>query len=119
MLKLLEALKYFKDSAKYKTIVNEIEVLNAGGCHKQAKELLESLPDERTLLAEMYEKLKGKSVSKTLERIGQADATKLEEGKGYSSLMTHCFIEMEQGGVEYKMLIHRLYEKLGAIIYES
>lgn len=119
MLKLSEVLKYFKDSVRYKGIVNEVEVLTAGGCHSQAKELLQSFPDERTLLADLYVKLKGKSVSKTLERIGKDDVTKLEEAKGYSSLMTHCFIEMEQGHTEYKLLVHRLYEKLGAIIYES
>ena len=73
------------------------------------------LPSAKELLAELVEKLKGKSVHKTLERAKRNGSKGLVELKALSSLMTHAAIECEQGRLEYRLLIPLLLERINDV----
>jgi len=89
------------------------------GKYKACWEMCSRLPTKESLLIQLIEKLKGKSIYKTLKKIHKDESvgacTKL---KGLSSLITHTVIEMENGGKEYGLLLPSLVEKIQALLYE-
>lgn len=83
------------------------------------KRALAELPSREQLLEALVQKLKKKSVYKTLKRIQEGKAGNgIGALKGLSSLLTHCIIECEHGAIEYKILIPLLVEKIGEISYD-
>jgi len=124
--RLVEARKYF-DKAEYLVIVERAEYLFQTHQNKLCEEELDKLPNSAKLLEQLVEKLgpqkgrpKGKSVYKTLKLIqeGKMDDN-LVTAKGISSLLTHVFIEIEQGNSEYKLLVPKIIEKLNEVIYNT
>jgi len=115
--RLQEAEKYFTKD-EYKTIVNLARALYERGQFDLCETTLSKLSTKEQLLKRLVEKLKEKSVYKTLKKIqeGQVD-NDLVTAKGLSSLLTHAIIEIEQGNTEYKMLIPSILEKLNDVIY--
>lgn len=84
----------------------------------KAEELLSKLPNRGDLYQEMLDKLKGKSVWRTLREMVKGEVKKSSTSlKGLFSLGTHISIEIERGNTEYKMLLFPLYEKIGSIIF--
>lgn len=79
---------------------------------------LGKLPSPVTLLAELLEKLKSKSVYKTLDKIAKGVCeSDLENLKGLFSLGTHIVIEMDKGSLEYTLLLNDVYEKIGRCLF--
>lgn len=118
--KLTEAKKYFTKKEYADTVELAEELFERGQfdlCEKQ----LEKLPGNVELLGRLVEKLKGKSVYKSLKLIqeGKAVENSLTTAKGLSSLLTHIIIECEHGNNEYKVLISNIIEKLNEIIYNT
>jgi len=115
--KLLEAEKYFTKS-EYKAITGLSRELFERGQFDLCEIELGKLPTKEQLLRSLVEKLKEKSVYKTLRKIqeGQVD-NDLVTAKGLSSLLTHAIIEVEQGNTENKMLIPSILEKLNDTMY--
>ena len=111
-----EAEKYFSGS-------NPIEVRNvkrayAKGDLKKVLEGLKKLPTKEDLLRSLFERLKGKSVYKTLSKILKEEKVEIEtELKGLFSLGTHIVIECEKGKTQYEVLLPYVYERLGAVLF--
>ena len=81
---------------------------------------LDKLPSTGVLLERLVEKLKGKSVSKTLRKIQEGKTEdNLITAKGLSSLLTHIFIECEKGNTEYRILVPSIIEKLNEVVYNT
>lgn len=86
---------------------------------KGAQIILRTLPTDDQLLAQLVEKLKGKSVATTLERIRTGKVTgELTAMKGLSSLLTHVLIECEKGATEFRKLIPVILESLNTSGYK-
>lgn len=118
-LSFVVAQKFFAGSPRYGKIISEAVQCDAVGMHTKAKILLESLPSERQLITELITKMAGKSVAKTLIKLAKEESVPVVEMlKGWSSFMTHVAIEIEHGNTEYRMLLGRLYEKIGSLIGE-
>jgi hypothetical protein len=113
--KLNEAELYFGNT-KYKKIVREASRQFHKGEMGLCLVHLGRLPSDGELLAELVNKLKGKSVYKTLERSKKVN-DKFTDMKGLSSLFTHCIIECQQGHLEYQKLIPLLLDKLNDLSY--
>jgi len=115
--RLVEADKYFS-SEKYKPTVDLAKKLFETGELDLCVKELEKLPTRSDLLKELIEKLRGKSVYKTLTKIQEEkidnDLTTL---KGLFSLGTHIVIECEHGNKAYGMLIPGILEKISEIAY--
>jgi len=73
---------------------------------------------EKILLQNLLEKLKGKPVYATFQKILAGETNPYVKMKGYSSLLTWSVIECEHGHTEYSVLCHMLYEKIGEILLE-
>jgi len=116
--KLTEAEKYFITKEYVDTVELARELFERGQfdlCEKQ----LAKLPSRAELLDQLVEKLKGKSVYKTLKRIQEGKAGVDWAGlKGLMSLGTHIMIECEHGNTEYRILLPNLLEKISEMIYE-
>jgi len=114
--KLLEAEKYFKDT-EYQSIVELASSQYYMNLHK-CEETLRNLPTREQLLGDLVEKLKGKSVYKTLKKIQEGCPEKSYTTlKGLTSLLTHILIEAEQGGTKFKILIPLVLEKINEMSY--
>lgn len=122
--------KYFTGT-KYQAIVTAADVcldklIESEGTDlyeskiKRVKEILEQLPTKEILLKSLVEKLKGKSVYRTLKKIEEG---KISTGpdflKGLFSLGTHVSIEVAAGHKEYRILYPVIYEKLGEVLYNE
>lgn len=117
--RIRKAEKYFTKK-EYAVIVERAVYLFQTHQDKLCEEELNKLPSSAQLLQQLVEKLKGKSVAKTLRKIQEG---KLENdlltAKGLSSLLTHVVIECEHGNNEYKVLIPNIIEKLNEVIYNA
>jgi hypothetical protein len=86
--------------------------------YEEVEKELAKLPTEEQLLNELVLKLKNKSVFKTIVQIQEGkvkhNATYM---KALFSLGTHAAIEIEKGHAEYRMLVTRIYEKIGEVVY--
>jgi hypothetical protein len=115
--KLLEAEKYFA-KGEYKAITGLSRELFERGQFDLCEIELGKLPTKEQLLRSLVEKLKEKSVYKTLRKIqeGQVD-NDLITLKGLLSLGTHIVIECEHGNREYGILLPTLLEKSCEVAY--
>ena len=118
--KIRKAEKYFT-AKEYTAIVELARELFERGQFDLCEKELKKLPTDAKLLGKLVEKLKGKSVYKTLKLIqeGKAVENSLTTAKGLSSLLTHIIIEVELGNNEYKVLVPSIIEKLNEIIYST
>ena len=111
------ATKYFTGT-KYQPVLSEILRSFSVGDKAQLNSGLERLPTWETLLNELVEKVKGKSVYKTVKRISEGvEVSPWEKTKGLFSLGTHAAIECENGNLEFKLVVDKIYENLGRVIY--
>ena len=98
---------------------NEAKALLLERNESKQKAMLEKLPNTEKLLAELVEKLKGKSVYSTIKKIsaneGLDDFTTL---KGLSSLFTHCVIECQKDNKEFRCLFPIILEKINELVYK-
>lgn len=117
--KLLAVAERFFTSPEYAATVNEARGFWVEGRAYLAANALAKLPTAEKLLDRLIEKLKGKSVEKTLKAIreGKAADNPVVEMMGLSSLLTHVLIEMKQGHREYGVLVPVIFEKMGGRVY--
>lgn len=109
----IQAAKTYFDGTQYQKIVESAQTAVDGGHFKRAVVILSSLPTDEQLLSQLMEKLKGKSVCSTLERIQSGKSVGgYTAMKGLSSLLTHIVIEMEQGHKEFQKLLPVVLHKL-------
>lgn len=115
--RLQEAGKYFTKK-EYADIVERAQYLFEEGQFNSCEKELEKLPNYVQLLETLVEKLRGKSVHKTLRKLQEGKVSDdLLTAKGLSSLLTHVIIEIEKGNNEYKVLVPNILEKLSEISY--
>ena len=115
---LCEADKHFKNS-KHKEIIKEAWILwNSNHSLKSIQQRLNQLPSDKQLVSQLIEKLKGKSVYKTLKRLGKIK-NPMQEAKALSSLLTHAIISVEQGEVQYGKLFPLLLTKINEKVYKA
>lgn len=115
--RLEECKKYFPD-LKYRTLLSLAESYLDHGRFSSCENMLNHLPTKEDLLESLVAKLKGKSVHKTLKQMCEGKNTPpLTCLKGFSSLLTHCVIEMESGHPEYGILLPMLLEKQNELVY--
>jgi len=114
ILRELQRAEMFFSNTQYSHIVQEASRFFQRGETRRCEGQLGRLPSDKELLARLMEKLKGKSVYKTMERVGKKKSDLLTL-KGLSSLLTHTVIECEQGHLEYRRLIPMLLEKINNI----
>jgi hypothetical protein len=114
--RLLIAEKYFLNT-KYDHIVLEASRLYNINSIRTCDEVLNKLPTEKDLLKALLEKLKGKSVFKTLKKIQESkQLTSFTELKGLTSLLTHILIECEKKS-EYKLLVPSILQEINKVTY--
>ena len=117
LAKLTLAEKHFT-SKEFKPIVEAAREAYKLGLEGKCTHELGRLPTAEKLLDALIEKLKGKSVFKTLKQIQEGKTSDaITSMTGLSSLMTHVLIEMKQGRREYGLLIPYIYERLGKMVY--
>ena len=114
---LCEANKFFANTEYEKIVQKAWLQLNSDKSTKPIQETLDRLPSEKQLLAQLIEKLKGKSVHSTLVRLGK-HKNPVKEAKALSSLLTHAIISVEQGETEYLKLFPILLTKINSKVYE-
>lgn len=116
--RLLEAECNFKGTT-YQPIVDRAQEFFNENRVDEAIKVLCQLPSEAELLKNLIEKLKGKSVYKTLKRMDEGKIRSNAEAlKGLFSLGTHIVIECEQGRGEYRALLPVIHERIGELVYE-
>lgn len=117
-MKLLEAEQAFKGT-QYDGIVAKASQLYVAGRLSECLEKLRELPTQSQLLRRLIEKLRGKSVYKTLKRLrnGQ-DERGVLEAIAVTSLLTHVLLEIKAGHGEYRWLAISILEKATDRIYE-
>lgn len=115
--RIRRAEKYFTKK-KYIAIVERAVYLFQTHRNELCEEELNKLPSDVKLLENLIEKLKGKSVAKTLKLIQEGETKDgLLTLKGLLSLGTHIVIECEHGNAEYGILLPKLLEKISEIAY--
>jgi len=117
LIDLNEASKYFSGT-KYQKILDSAQAQWDQGNIAAVRKTLKQLPSEGQLLSQLVEKLKGKSVHKTLERIKKIGESNLTYIKSISSILTHTIIECEKGNLEYRKLIPVLLNRLNKTSFE-
>lgn len=114
--RLQEAFRHFS-SDKYDGIIGGAYKLFVDGKIDECLAELGKLPTKEQLLNRLVEKLKGKSVEKTLLRISNEGVFEGNlTAKGISSLLTHVIIESEKNP-EYLQLVPLVSEELMRILY--
>jgi len=117
--KLTEVEKFYTDT-QYAYLVPAVEACVDAGQYVEAEKLLNRFPTKKELLDSLVEKLKGKSVYRTLKKLSENEvedsSTML---KGLSSLLTHITIEVEKGNKEYRALYPLIYERIGKLLYKG
>ena len=117
LLRSLCRAEAFSNSERHKKNVSEAKRLHKLGKLAECQAILEKLPTDAALLSELVEKLKGKSVYNNIKRISEGKVEdKWELAKGYSSLLTHIFIECQQHRLEYSLLTEYAMQKLFTLI---
>jgi len=119
VLRQIEAASVYFSGTQYGKILEAARRAVDEGKLKGAQVILGTLPTDDQLLAQLVEKLKGKSVATTLERIRKREVTEgFTAMKGLSSLMTHVLIECEKGATEFRKLIPVILESLNTSGYK-
>lgn len=102
---------------KYSSSINEAYNLLNNGSLNEASRVLEKLPTVETLMEELVERLKGKSVYKTVKLIiSEQKVDDVFLAKGLSSLITHAIIEMNSRP-EYLSIVKVLVERLNSVVF--
>ena len=115
---LVLAEKYFTRD-KFRTQVALARKMFATNSFKSCEAIVLTFPTTESLLSKLMEKLKGKSIFRTLKKIHEnKDVGALVKLKGFSSLITHTIIEMEHGKTDYGLLLPMLLEKEQELLYE-
>jgi len=116
-IRLLEAEQAFQGT-KYDSVVNEASQLYGVGKFSACLEKLEELPTEAQLLKDLIEKLKGKSVYKTLKRLANGHGCGgITEAVATTSLLTHILLEIKAGNLEYRKLALSTLERVTDKVY--
>jgi len=103
-------------NTQYESTAKKAWSLYEDGHFDKAHEALKGLPSPEQLLRNLIEKLKGKSVYKTLKRVNEGKATSpAEMVKALSSLLTHAMIEYEDHP-EYRVLAPIIHEKIAELL---
>lgn len=111
--------RYFLDT-EYDEKARRVVELFEQERHVEAEHLARELPSPIDLLGTLLEKLKEKSVYKTLKKISDNTVDSCETSmKGLFSLGTHICIEMEQGHPEYRMILEDVYNRIGAMLFRE
>lgn len=106
-------------SVEYVGPVRKLKKLVEDGFEDDAEVLMDSAFDKSAMMEQLIEKLRGKSVHKTLSRAAKGKcSTALEHVKGLTSLCTHIIIECEHGRNEYRVLLHDVHERIGQLMTE-
>ena len=88
------------------------------GKYQELTRLLDTFPTIESLMNNLLDKLKEKSVYRTLKKICEGkELDKAVALKGLFSLGTHAAIEIEQGRKEYRALLPLIYERIGQLIW--
>lgn len=115
---LLEAQTNFEGTVYQPLVDRAQEYFNQNRVDEAVKVLCE-LPSEAELLKDLIERLKGKSVYKTLKRMDEGKIKNNAEAlKGLFSLGTHIVIECEKGKGEFRSLLPVIHDRIGEMIYE-
>jgi hypothetical protein len=102
---------------KYSKEIDEVYKLFIRGSFNEASNILKKLPTVDSLTEELVERLKGKSVYKTVKLI--TSEQKVDDAflaKGLSSLITHAIIEMKDRP-EYLSVVKVLMERLNSVVF--
>ena len=119
LLELLEYSKKYFSTSRYLPMVEKAELQYRLREYENCHETLCKLPTRKQLFSELTEKLKEKSVYKTLKLIEKKhDLNPATSLKGLFSLATHAMIECEKGNTEYKCLLPQIYEKIGEELFK-
>lgn len=118
-LEQLQRINTYFNFGKYSQYVNEAEVHFNSGNNKLFEQAIKNIPSDSELFKSLIEKLKGKSVYKTLKLVESKSANDITKLKALFSLGTHATIEIEKGNIEYKALLPRIYEKIATIVYNN
>jgi len=110
--------KFYSHNQAITSILNRSIYLLNDGKLDEAQNLVKSVPSNQELLINLINKLKTKSVFKTLKEIHDTQTSNLRKLIGYSSLITHVAIECEHGNFEYAMLLPQLLERQNEICYQ-
>lgn len=117
LFRLSRAEKFFTNTRYESKIVEAVKLYNLGKV-KEANSVLDSLPTAEKLMERLAPKLRGKSVYTTLKKIGRGQIENpVEAMKGLFSLGTHVCIEIENGHLEYRMLLEDIYSRIGKDIF--
>lgn len=110
---------FFLNSSTHSAIASEGVGAFHAGRFAEADQALSKLPTEDELLESQIEMLKEKPVYKTLKKISTNETLSIaEELKGWYSLGTQVCISVEHGKQEYGMLLFRIYERIGKLLYQ-
>jgi len=83
----------------------------------ELQEIVDKYPTSESLFTKLIEKLKDKSVYKTLKKITESQGEDESTLKGLFSLGTHVAIEIEHGSKEYGILLPIIHERIGKIVF--
>jgi len=110
--------RYFSYSPDYSKSVKEARRLFDDCAFSTCSKKLKKIPTVDQLMEQLVERLKGKSVYKTINRIikeGKVDP--IDRIKGLSSLLTHAMIEMHDNP-EYAAVAKVVLERLNSLVYD-
>ena len=98
-------------------MLSDIAEAYNNGMNQVVQDWVDQFPTQDQLMAQLVEKLKGKSVYHTLKAISEGKVDSPDRAlKGLFSLGTHIAIELEQGNKEFGMLLPALHVKIGKLI---
>jgi len=118
VIKRLEECERWLKDTEFELEVWDAQELFSSGNIEATRLKLALLPTRETLLDGLINKLKGKSVYKTLVRIRDGSIeNNFEYLKGLFSLGTHISIECSQGRKEYGLLLPLVFEKIGEVLF--
>ena len=117
LLRKLQEAEVFFTNTQYGHVVKEAARYLQRGEEGLCLVQLGRLPSAKALLAELVEKLKGKSVHKTLERAKRNGEDKVLAALAVSSLMTHAILEIKQGQLEYRLLLNTMLSEINNRVF--
>ena len=112
-----ESISHYFRSVKYNILLIEAKRAFEAGNFDKLKDILDLFPSKDELFTTLAEKLKGKSIDKTLKLIKEGKSDINTNLKGLLSLATHVTIEAKEN-YEYYMLLPEIYENIGRLLYD-
>jgi len=110
--------RYFSCSPDHVKSIREARRLFDYSAFAACAKELEKIPTVDQLMERLVERLKGKSVYKTVNRIiKEGNVDPIDRIKGLSSLLTHAAIEMHDNP-EYAAVTKVILERLNSLVYE-